>query len=64
MVSSIAAHVRKWKYIYIICTLCAVRSLPGVHGRYYGLELKKGNGRLGKQAMDVTSSVNVEESDC
>ena len=37
---------------------------PGVHGRLYGLDLKKGNGRLGKQAMEVARLVNGEENDC
>ena len=37
---------------------------PGVHGRFYGLDLKKGNGRLGKQAMKVTRLVNDKENDC
>ena len=32
-------------------------------GRFYGLDLKKGNGRLGEQAMEVARLVN-EENNC
>ena len=36
----------------------------GVHGRFYGLDLKKGNGRLGKQALEIARLINDEENDC
>ena len=33
--------------------ICVIHN-PGVQGRFYGLDLKKGNGHLGKYAMEVT----------
>ena len=35
-----------------------------VHGRFYGLDLKEGNGRLEKFATEITRLVNDEESGC
>ena len=48
---------------YISRYICAVYSYPGVHGRFYGLDLKNGNGCLGKLAIEVARLVNDEEND-
>ena len=41
---------------------------PGVHGRFYGLDLKKGNGhfenKLWRSAMEVARKANDEDNDC
>ena len=49
----IAAHSRLWYIcLYIYLYVLYVHNL-GMHGRFYRLNFKKGNGCLGKQAMEV-----------
>ena len=50
----IAVHARMYVYIYMsVYTYMPYVHSPGVHGRFYGLDLKKGSGRIGKQSIEV-----------
>ena len=49
-------------YIYIYIYVPYVHNLE-VLGRFDGLDLKKGNGHFGRQAMEVARLVNNEEND-
>ena len=47
-------------YIYILCCMFITRK---VHGRFYELDLKSGNGRLGEFARNAIF-INDEENGC
>ena len=50
-------------YAYISVYICAVHSKPWSAGKILWTQLRKGNGCLKKQAMEVARLVN-EENDC
>ena len=53
----IAAHARMW-FTYVPYV-----HIPGVHGRFYGLQLKKGNGCLENKLWRPLDCFD-EENDC
>ena len=48
---------------YMVYVWLYVHNL-GVHGRFYGFDLKKGNGHLGEKPVEATRLINDEENDC
>ena len=60
MESFILLHMPVYIYIYIYIYIYVIYNL-GVHGRFYGLDLKKGNICL---ALEIARLVNDEENNC
>ena len=56
--------ILEWVYIcrYIYLCVCAVRSLPGGVRKILRTRLKKGNGYLGKQGMEVARLLMMKKT--
>ena len=54
-----STHARMW-YIYSVYIFSYIHN-PGVHGRFYGLDLNE-NGHLGKPVVDMLDSSMMKKT--